>query len=87
MDLETQKLLQLLFITITTSVPNFIIFLCMVHRAAIDFKRRKKNNNNKYSCKQQYGAKPCKAEQATAAVAQCGARRAKHQKFNVHQAQ
>ena len=80
MDLETQKLPQLLFITITTSVPNFIIFLCMVHRAAIDFKRRKKNNNNnnnKYSCKQQYGAKPCKAEQATAAVAQCGARRAK----------
>jgi hypothetical protein len=41
----------------------------------------------KYSCKQQYGAKPCKAEQATAAVAQCGARRAKHQKFNVYQAQ
>ena len=54
MVLETQKLLHLLFMAITTSVPNFIIFLCTVHRAAIDFhwrkkkkKKKKKNNNNK----------------------------------------
>ena len=46
MVLETQKLVQLLFISITTSVPNFIIFLLTVHRAAIDFHLRKKNNNN-----------------------------------------
>jgi len=33
--LEGQKLVQLLFISITTSVPNLIIFLLTVHRAAI----------------------------------------------------
>jgi len=48
--LETQKLLQLLFITITTSVPNFIIFLCTVHRAAIDFHLCNKNKKtNRYN--------------------------------------
>ena len=50
MVLEGQKLVQLLFISITTSVPNFIIFLLTVHRAAIDFhlrKKKKKNNNKK----------------------------------------
>ncbi len=62
--LEDQKLVQLLFISITTSVPNFIIFLLTVHRAAIDSHSRNNNNNNKYSCKQQHGAKPCKAQQA-----------------------
>ena len=36
MVLETKKLLHLLFMAITTSVPNFIIFLCSVDRAAID---------------------------------------------------
>lgn len=34
--LEIPKLLRLLFITITTIVPIFIIFLFTVHRAAID---------------------------------------------------
>ncbi len=42
MVLETQNLAQLLFMTISRSVPNFIIFLCTVHRAAIDFHWRKK---------------------------------------------
>ena len=48
MVLEGQKLVQLLFISITTSAPNFIIFLLTVHRAAIDFhlRKKKKNNNN-----------------------------------------
>lgn len=41
MVLEGQKLDQLLIITITTSVPNFNIFLLTVHRAAIDFHWRK----------------------------------------------
>jgi len=45
--LESQKLVQLLFIRITTSVPNFIIFLLTVHRAAIDSHLRNNNNNKK----------------------------------------
>ena len=66
--LETKKLLHLLFMAITTSVPNFIIFLCTVHRAAIDFhwrkkKKKKKKNNNKYSCKQQYRGQALKQQQ------------------------
>ncbi len=36
MVLETPKLVRSLFMAITISVPNFIIFLCSVHRAAID---------------------------------------------------
>ncbi len=34
--LETPNLVISLFMTITTSVPNFIIFLCSLHRAAFD---------------------------------------------------
>ncbi len=34
--LETPKLVRSLFMTIPMSVPNFIIFPCSVHRAAID---------------------------------------------------
>ncbi len=34
--LETPKLVRSLFIAISTSVPNFIIFPCSLHRAAID---------------------------------------------------
>ncbi len=36
MVLETPKLVRSLFMAITISVPNFIIFPCSVHRAAID---------------------------------------------------
>ncbi len=36
MVLETPKLVRLLFMATTISVPNFIIFPCSVHRAAID---------------------------------------------------
>ncbi len=36
MVLETPKLVRSLFMTIPMSVPNFIIFPCSVHRAAID---------------------------------------------------
>ncbi len=36
MVLETPKLVRSLVMEITTSVPNFIIFLCSLHRAAID---------------------------------------------------
>jgi len=34
--LETPKLVRSLFMTIPMSVPNFIIFPCSLHRAAID---------------------------------------------------
>ena len=33
--LETPKLVRSLLVTISTSVPNFIIFPCSLHRAAI----------------------------------------------------
>ncbi len=36
MVLETPKLVRSLFMTIPKSVPNFIIFPCSLHRAAID---------------------------------------------------
>ncbi len=36
MVLETPKLVRSLVMTIITSVPNFIIFLCSLHRAAIE---------------------------------------------------
>jgi len=41
--LETPKLVRSLFMTIPKSVPNFIIFPCSLHRAAIDshWKRRR----------------------------------------------
>ncbi len=43
MVLETPKLVRSLFMTIPKSVPNFIIFPCSLHRAAIDshWKRRR----------------------------------------------
>ncbi len=45
MVLETPTLVRSLFMTIPKSVPNFIIFPCSVHRAAIDshWKRRRIN--------------------------------------------
>ena len=36
MVLETPNLVQSLFMSISTTVPNFIIFSCSVDRAAID---------------------------------------------------
>ena len=36
MVLETPKLVRSLIMVISTSVPNFIIFPCSLHRAAID---------------------------------------------------
>ena len=44
--LETPNLVHLLLMTISTSVPNFIIFLLTVHRAAIDSHSNNNNNNN-----------------------------------------
>ena len=47
---------QLKVLMALTYVPNFTTFYHSVLWAAIDFNgRRKKNNNNKYSCKQQWG--------------------------------
>ena len=44
MVLETPKLVRSLIMVISTSVPNFIIFPCFLHRAAIDshWRRRRR---------------------------------------------
>ena len=53
LELETLNLRWLMLTLSSMSVPNFTTFLQSVLWAAIDLRRKRKNNNNKYSCKQQ----------------------------------